>query len=40
MSGVGIAIRAAQPADAALVFALVRELADYEKLHDEMDCHA
>ncbi len=37
MSGVGIAIRAAQPADAALVYALVRELADYEKLLDEMD---
>ena len=30
-----LAIRAARPADSALIFALVRELADYEKLsHD------
>ena len=35
--GVSLAIRAARPADAALIFALVRELADYEKLHDEVD---
>lgn len=32
-----LAIRAAQPADAALVFALVRELAAYEKLSAEVD---
>ena len=32
-----LAIRAAVPADAALIFALVRELADYEKLSGEMD---
>ncbi len=32
-----IAIRAAVPADAALIFVLVRELADYEKLSDEVD---
>ena len=32
-----IAIRAAVPADAALIFALVRELADYEKLSGEVD---
>jgi diamine N-acetyltransferase len=35
--GASIAIRAARPADAALVFALVRELADYEKLAAEVD---
>ncbi|MGI8526747.1 MAG: GNAT family N-acetyltransferase [Pseudolabrys sp.] len=35
--GVSITIRAAQPADAALAFALVRELAEYEKLLAEMD---
>jgi diamine N-acetyltransferase len=33
---VSIAIRAAVPADAALIFALVRELAEYEKLTDEV----
>jgi diamine N-acetyltransferase len=32
-----IAIRAAQPYDAALVFALVRELADYEELLHAVD---
>ena len=32
-----LAIRAAVPADSALIFALVRELADYEKLSGEMD---
>ena len=31
-----LAIRAAVPADSALIFALVRELADYEKLSGEM----
>ena len=30
-------IRAAAPADAALIFALVRELADYEKLTHDVD---
>jgi len=35
--GVSLTIRAAQPADAALIFALVRELADYENLSNEMD---
>lgn len=30
-------IRAARPADSALIFALVRELADYEKLSGEVD---
>jgi GNAT superfamily N-acetyltransferase len=34
---VSIAIRAARPADAPLVFALVRELAAYEKLSDQVD---
>jgi diamine N-acetyltransferase len=34
---VSLAIRAAVPADAALIFALVRELADYEKLSGEID---
>jgi GNAT superfamily N-acetyltransferase len=33
---VSIAIRAAVPADSALIFALVRELAEYEKLTDEV----
>ena len=32
-----LAIRAAVEADAALIFALVRELADYEKLSGEVD---
>ena len=32
-----LAIRAAVPADSALIFALVRELADYEKLSGEVD---
>ena len=31
-----LSIRAAQPADSALIFALVRELADYEKLANEV----
>ncbi len=35
--GVSLAIRAARPADSALIFALVRELADYEKLSAEVD---
>jgi diamine N-acetyltransferase len=34
---VSLSIRAARPADSALVFALVRELADYEKLSAEVD---
>ncbi|MEP7031814.1 MAG: GNAT family N-acetyltransferase [Pseudolabrys sp.] len=34
---VRLAIRAAQPADATLIFALVCELADYERLQGEMD---
>jgi len=34
---VSLSIRAARPADSALVFALVRELADYEKLAHEVD---
>jgi GNAT superfamily N-acetyltransferase len=34
---VSIAIRAALETDAALIFALVRELADYEKLSGEVD---
>jgi GNAT superfamily N-acetyltransferase len=34
---VSLAIRAAVPADSALIFALVRELADYEKLSGDMD---
>jgi len=34
---VSLAIRAAVPADAALIFALVRELADYEKLSGDVD---
>jgi len=35
--GVSLAIRAARPDDSALIFALVRELADYEKLSDQVD---
>ena len=35
--GVSLAIRAARPTDSALIFALVRELADYEKLSAEVD---
>jgi diamine N-acetyltransferase len=34
---VSLAIRAARPADASLIFALVRELADYEKLAVDAD---
>jgi GNAT superfamily N-acetyltransferase len=34
---VSLHIRAAEPADGALVFALVRELADYEKLSGEVE---
>jgi len=34
---VSLIIRAAAPADAALIFALVRELADYEKLTHDVD---
>jgi diamine N-acetyltransferase len=34
---VSVAIRAAVAADSALIFALVRELADYEKLSGEVD---
>jgi diamine N-acetyltransferase len=34
---VGMTIRAAQPADSALIFELVCELADYEKLSAEVD---
>jgi GNAT superfamily N-acetyltransferase len=36
----GLAIRPAQPADRDLVFALVGELADYEKLRHEVDATA
>ena len=32
-----LAIRAARPADGALIFSLVRELAEYEKLSAEVD---
>jgi GNAT superfamily N-acetyltransferase len=35
--GVSLTIRAARPADGALIFALVRELAAYEKLSAEVD---
>ncbi len=35
--GVSLAIRPARADDAALIFALVRELADYEKLAAEVD---
>jgi GNAT superfamily N-acetyltransferase len=34
---VSLTIRPAQPADAALIFALVRDLAEYEKLSAEVD---
>jgi GNAT superfamily N-acetyltransferase len=34
---VSLLIRAARPADSALIFALVRELADYEKLSAEVE---
>jgi diamine N-acetyltransferase len=34
---VSLAIRVARPADSALIFALVRELADYEKLSHDVD---
>jgi GNAT superfamily N-acetyltransferase len=34
---VSLLIRAARPADSALIFALVRELADYEKLNADVD---
>jgi len=34
---VSLLIRAARPADSALIFALVQELADYEKLSAEVD---
>jgi GNAT superfamily N-acetyltransferase len=34
---VSLVIRAAEPADAELIFALVRELADYEKLSAEVE---
>jgi len=34
---VSLAIRAARPADGALIFALVRELADYEKMSADVD---
>jgi GNAT superfamily N-acetyltransferase len=34
---VSLAIRAARPADGALIFGLVRELADYEKLNVDAD---
>jgi GNAT superfamily N-acetyltransferase len=37
---VSITIRAAQPADAALLFTLVRELAEYEKLSADVDATA
>ncbi|HWK97111.1 MAG TPA: GNAT family N-acetyltransferase [Pseudolabrys sp.] len=33
----GVAIRSAQPADTALIFDLIRELADYEKLGHAVD---
>ncbi len=32
-----LVIRPARPSDSALIFALVKELADYEKLSDEVD---
>ena len=37
---VSLAIRPARPGDAGLIFALVRELADYEKLTHEVDARA
>lgn len=36
----GLVIRAAMPADAQLVYALVRELAEYERLLDDVDATA
>ncbi len=33
----GLVIRPAKPADAALVYSLVRELAEYERLIDDVD---
>lgn len=36
----GLVIRAAKPADAQLVYSLVRELADYERLLDDVDATA
>jgi GNAT superfamily N-acetyltransferase len=38
--GVSLVIRAARPDDCALVLALVRELADYEKLSADVDATA
>lgn len=35
--GVSIVVREASPADSALIYDLVRELAEYEKLSSEMD---
>ncbi|MGH6725244.1 MAG: GNAT family N-acetyltransferase [Pseudolabrys sp.] len=35
--GGGLVLRAAVPRDSALIFALVRELADYEKLSGDVD---
>lgn len=35
-----VTIRAAEPADAELIFALVRELAEYERLSHEVDATA
>jgi diamine N-acetyltransferase len=35
--GVSLVLRAAAKADSALIFSLVRDLADYEKLSDEVD---
>jgi diamine N-acetyltransferase len=34
---VSVAIRTARPADARLIYSLVRELAEYERLADQMD---
>ncbi|MBL9097043.1 MAG: GNAT family N-acetyltransferase [Alphaproteobacteria bacterium] len=36
----GLVIRAATPADAQLVYSLVRELAEYERLLDDVDATA
>jgi diamine N-acetyltransferase len=36
---VSLLIRAARPDDAALIFALIRELAEYEKLSHEVDAN-
>jgi GNAT superfamily N-acetyltransferase len=33
----GLAIRAAEPADAPLIYGFIRELAEYEKLLDEVE---